>query len=141
MSLRKFYVQACSSRTKLGPQRPVDAQPHRHPGVHFAEAVAAACWRHANAISMTSLPQLVNASGACCWFVGSELVRPELQPTLLLSICNTRRCSTEQRNTHMRWVQYSGGMEASAAVRGRHDHMDELCAAAAHADGLQGFGD
>ena len=90
---------------------------------------------------MASLPKLVNASGACCWFVGNELVRPGLQPTLLLSICNTRQGSTEQRNAHMRWVQYSDVTETSAAARGRHDHMDELCAAAAHADGLQGFGD
>ena len=55
------------------------------------ETVAAACWRHANADSLTSLPQLVNASGACCCSVGSELMRPVLQPTLLLSMCNTRR--------------------------------------------------
>ena len=37
--------------------------------------------------------------------------------------------------------QGSGVTEASAAGTRQHDHMDEHCEAAAHADGMQGFGD
>ena len=46
-----------------------------------------------------------------------------------------------RQHPHKCWVHPKGVTEASAAGTRQHDHMDEHCEAAAHADGLQGFGD